>query len=54
MFEDDRSYYQHRAEVEIELAQQARVPEVVRVHHEMAEAYLGRLASVEPALSAVS
>lgn len=48
MFDDDRSYYQHRAEVEIERAQGATRPEVVRVHYQLAEAYLDRLASVEP------
>jgi hypothetical protein len=46
MFEDDRSYYQHRAEVELECAQKATVPEVARAHHQLAEAYLERLASV--------
>ncbi len=48
MFEDDRSYYQHRAEVELESAQKATVPEVVRAHHLLAEAYLGKLASAAP------
>ena len=45
MFEDDKSYYQHRAEIEVERAQRAVVPEVVRVHYEMAEAYLNKVAS---------
>ena len=48
MFEDDRSYYQHRAEVEIECAQRATVPEAVRVHYLLAEAYLDKVASGEP------
>jgi hypothetical protein len=47
MFEDDRSYYQHRAEVEIERAQLATVPSVVQAHYQLAEAYLGKLASDE-------
>jgi hypothetical protein len=48
MFEDDRSYYQHRAEVEIERAQLATVPSVVQAHYQLAEAYFGKLASDEP------
>ncbi len=43
MFRDDRSYYQHRAEVELESARKATVPEVVRAHHQLAEAYLAKL-----------
>ena len=45
MFKDDRSYYQHRAEVELAIAQKATAPEVVRAHHLLAEAYLEKLAS---------
>ncbi|WP_425228870.1 hypothetical protein [Sphingomonas sp.] len=48
MFEDDRSYYQHRAEVEIERAQSATVPSVVQAHYQLAEAYLGKIAANEP------
>jgi hypothetical protein len=48
MFEDDRSYYQRRAEVEIERAQLATVPSVVQAHYKLAEAYFGKLASDEP------
>jgi hypothetical protein len=47
MFEDDRSYYQHRAEVEIERAQQATQPCAVKAHYQLAEAYLDKLASIE-------
>ena len=47
MFEDDRSYYQHRAEVETALAQQATLPSVVRAHYQLAEAYFDKLASAE-------
>jgi hypothetical protein len=43
MNDDDRSYYQRRAEVELERAQVATVPKVVRAHFELAEAYLGKL-----------
>jgi len=49
MFEDDKVYYQHRAQVELEIAQKATVPEVVKAHHVLAEAYLEKLASVAPA-----
>jgi hypothetical protein len=45
MFEADRSYYQHRAEVELERAQQATLPEVVHAHYRLAEAYLEKLAA---------
>jgi hypothetical protein len=48
MFEDDRSYYQRRAEVEIERAQLATVPSVVQAHYKLAEAYFSKLASDEP------
>jgi hypothetical protein len=48
MFEDDRSYYQHRAEIEVERAQTATLPSVVQVHYQLAEAYLGKLATNEP------
>lgn len=52
MFEDDRSYYQQRAEVELECAQKATVPAVVRAHHQLAEAYLERLSSAAPSQAA--
>ncbi|MDQ0840020.1 hypothetical protein [Sphingomonas faeni] len=45
MLESDRSYYQHRAEVEVERAQTAMLPNVVQVHYQLAEAYLGKIAS---------
>ena len=48
MFEDDKSYYQHRAEVELEIAQKATAPEAVKAHHLLAEAYLEKLASAAP------
>ena len=48
MFENDRSYYQHRADIEIERAQSATVPSVVQAHYQLAEAYLGKLASDQP------
>ena len=47
MFEDDQSYFQHRAEVETARAQEATKPEVVKAHYQLAEAYFGKLASAE-------
>lgn len=49
MTEDDISYFQRRAEAELALAQQATKPEVVAVHHKLAEAYFDRIVSAEPA-----
>jgi hypothetical protein len=46
--EDDRSYFQHRAEVEVERAQAAILPSVVRAHYQLAEAYLGKLGTDKP------
>ena len=54
MFEDDKSYYQHRAEVEIERAQQATLPQAVRAHYQLAEAYFSKLAAIEPATDGAS
>ena len=51
MFQDDMSYYQHRAQVEVERALEAGRPDVARVHYDLAAAYLGKLAprkSVRP------
>jgi hypothetical protein len=47
MLEDDRSYYQHRAEVETERAEQASLPCAVEAHYKLAEAYLDKLASFD-------
>ena len=48
MHEDDISYYRQRAETELERAQQANRPEVVRAHCGLADAYLERISSFEP------
>ena len=48
MSEYDRAYYQRRAEIETELAQRATLARVVQVHYQLAEAYLDKLASIEP------
>jgi hypothetical protein len=47
MSKDDRSYYQHRAAVEVERARMATVPHVQQVHSRLAAAYRSRLASDE-------
>jgi hypothetical protein len=47
MIEDDRSYYQYRAEVEAQRAQDATVPSVVQTHLRFAEAYREKLSSNE-------
>jgi hypothetical protein len=47
MFKDDRSYYQHRAEVEAKRAQRAKLPSVVQAHRQLAEAYREKLSSAE-------
>lgn len=54
MFDDDRSYYQHRAEAEIERAERATEPCAVKAHYELAEAYLARVATFEPTLTVPS
>ena len=51
MFEDDRSYFQYRAEMEIEQAQKATLPKVVAAHYQLAEAYLGKIAATEPVMA---
>jgi hypothetical protein len=47
VFEDDVSYYQRRAEAELEQAQRAVTPEVVRAHYALATAYLDRVATAD-------
>jgi len=48
MFEDDRSYYQRRAEIELKRARESTVHNVVQAHHQLAQAYLEKMASAEP------
>jgi len=48
MSQDDRSYYQRRAEIEAERAQSATVASVVQAHHQLAEAYRVKLSSTGP------
>jgi hypothetical protein len=44
----DIDYYQRRAEAEIELAQQSRDARAVRIHYELASAYLDRIHGETP------
>jgi len=46
MSEDDQVYFQHRAEVELAIAQKSTAPEVVRAHYLLSEAYLEKVAKV--------
>lgn len=48
MSNTDISYFQQRAETELERAQQAIKPEAVRAHYELANAYLERSATIGP------
>jgi hypothetical protein len=43
MRSDTRSYYEQRAEAELEMAQQAEHPAAVRAHYELAGMYLDQL-----------
>ncbi|WP_159513424.1 hypothetical protein [Sphingomonas sp. T1] len=43
MSDDEILYFEHRAQVEVELAENATKPEVVDAHRKMADAYLERL-----------
>ena len=49
MTDDDISYYRGRAEAELERAQRADRPEVMKAHYNLANAYLERIAPFEPA-----
>lgn len=48
MPDDGRDYFQRRAEAELEQAQRATKPAVVKAHSDLANAYLERIASVIP------
>ncbi len=39
---DDRDYFYHRAEAELDQAQRSTIPEAVQAHYAMATAYLER------------
>lgn len=51
---DDRSYFERRVAAEIERAQQAALPSVVKAHYQLAEAYLDKLASLEKPVGQVA
>lgn len=43
MTEDEKAYFQHRAEVELKQAATSDCPEAVRVHYILANHYLDRV-----------
>ncbi|WP_375427947.1 hypothetical protein [uncultured Sphingomonas sp.] len=43
---NDRTYFEHRAEIEAQRAREATEARVARVHDQLAQAYLGKLAVV--------
>lgn len=45
MPDNEKSYFERRAEAELERAQSATAPEAVRVHYQLAEAYLEKIAA---------
>ena len=49
MRESDQSYYQRRAEAELERARRATLKPVVKAHYELAEAYLQKVLSARGA-----
>jgi len=48
MSHEELDYYQSRAEAEVAMAQQAAHQAAVRVHYELASAYLDRIHGDEP------
>jgi hypothetical protein len=40
--DDDRDYFYHRAEAQLEQAQRSDIPEAVKAHYAIATAYLER------------
>jgi hypothetical protein len=54
MTEDDRNYFERRAEAEIALAQSAEHPGAVRSHYLLAGYYLDLVHSDEPAAQPVT
>lgn len=48
MTPDTRRYYEHRVEEQLELAQRADRPAVVRAHYRLADLYLDLLFPPEP------
>ena len=50
MFEDDRAYFRHRADVEFERARSAKGPEAAVAHRRLAQAYLKKVAASDPVM----
>ena len=48
MSQEEREYFERRAEAELELAQAAAHDRVVQAHYELASAYLDRVHGDEP------
>ena len=48
MSQEEREYYERRAEAELELAQSAANGRAVQAHYELASAYLDRIHGDEP------
>lgn len=48
MSQEEADYLEHRAEAEIQLAQQAEHRRVVQAHYELASAYLDRIYGESP------
>lgn len=41
--DDDRDYFYHRAEAELEQAQRSDIPQAVQAHYALAQAYLDKV-----------
>ena len=52
MSRNEAEYYEHRAEVQIELAQKATDAKAVKAHYELATAYLDKVHGEEEAIAA--
>lgn len=51
--ETDLEYFQHRAEIEVDMAQRAVLPEATASHYELANLYLDRVEKLNQLQSAV-
>jgi hypothetical protein len=52
MSRDDAAYYEHRAEIQIELARKATDTKVVQAHYDLAAAYLDKVHGEDEAVAA--
>ncbi|MDB5713589.1 MAG: hypothetical protein JWO15_986 [Sphingomonadales bacterium] len=48
MFQDDRSHYQHRAEIEVARAQKATISAVVQAHYKLVRMHFKKVAVRKP------